>query len=114
MKIITKNQFITLPEGVLYTKFRPRVFGEICIKGKSLNNDWYYKCLLEVEAKNREHWDKLVTEGMEKGNCIPLDFKKENIDSKCEDFELFAVFEKEEAEQLVDSIQKGLSQYPII
>ena len=114
MKIVNKKQFITLPEGVLYTKFRPRVFGEICIKGKNSNNNLYYKCLLEVEAKNREHWDELVTEGMEIGNHIPLDFKKENIDDKCEDFQLFAVFEKEEVKQLVDSIQKRLSQYPII
>ncbi len=43
MKIVNRKTFLSLPKGILFSKFEPDVFREVEIKGGSLPNDYFYQ-----------------------------------------------------------------------
>lgn len=42
MRVVDRKTFLKLPAGTIYCKGEPWVFGSICIKDDSLENDWIY------------------------------------------------------------------------
>ena len=47
MRILNREAFLKEPEGVVYAVGIPWVFGPWCIKGDSIDNDWFY---VEINA----------------------------------------------------------------
>lgn len=114
MKIVNRKQFLALPEGVIYAKFQPCVFGDIAVKYDSIDNDWYYRDLLEVDAEDSGEWADMLLEGMEKDISLPLDFECVSRDGFYDDDQLFTVFEKQDVISLIESLQKIVPDYPEI
>jgi hypothetical protein len=114
MKIINRKQFLALPEGVLYAKFNPCIFGDIAIKEESLSNDWYYQDLLELDVNDSGEWADTLFEGMEKGTSITMDFDCVSRDGLFDEEQLFAVFEKEDVISLIERLKKVAPNYPSI
>lgn len=114
MKIINRKQFLRLPEGILYAKFRPCLFGDLAIKEESISNDWRYQDLLELDVKDSQEWQDVLFEGMEKGTSIPMDFNCVSRDGLFDETQLFAVLEKEDVISLIERLNSVVPDYPTI
>ena len=114
MKIINREQFLKLPNGVLYAKFEPCVFGDIAIKGESTSNDWYFQDLLELDVNDSGEFADALFKSMEEGTSIAMDFNCEGRDGLYAEKQFFAVFEKEDVLSLVERLNKTVSNYPNI
>lgn len=107
MKILSRQQFLNLPEGVLYCVNRTKEevgFSDLKIKGETLsnNNDWFEICLTCYEHHDTgeliERHDDML-----KGVSYPLEI------SQCrnglfEDDNIFLVYEKKDLSQLIEML----------
>lgn len=116
MKIVNLQQFLSLPENVLYAKFDGETFSfrEISIKGKTLTSDWWYQDLLEVSGNSSDEIDNTLSDAVEKGTSFSLDLDCVSRDGLYEDKQLFAVFEKEDVVSLITRFEKTITNYPKI
>lgn len=114
MKILTREQFLQLPKGIVYTKFEPFIFGDICIKEESLQEDWVYQKLFEVDVNDSGEFVEMLSHAIEKQDNIPLDFEMTMRDGEFVDNQFFAVLEKEEVVKLIHRLEQTLSHYPNI
>lgn len=112
MKIVNRKEFLALPAGVIYAKFEPCIFGDLAIKGDSLNDDWYHHDLIEVDAYDSGEWADKLFAGMEKGISIPLDFDTVSRDGMHDKDQLFAVFEIEDVYSLIRMLKNTVVNYP--
>lgn len=112
LKIINREQFLKLPNGVLYAKFEPCVFGDIAIKEDSSSNGWLYQDLLELDVNDSGEWTDTLFEAIEKGTSFKLDYDCLGRDGMFDDKQLFAVFEKEDVVMLIERLKKTVLNYP--
>lgn len=106
MRIVNLQNFMTLPEGTIFTKFYPSALDdELCIKG--VNNgdrDFYKQRFLEVEDNNP--YLKLV-KAMESGESFGLNLDCEGREGFIEDHQLFVVYERKDVLQLMARLEKA-------
>lgn len=48
MRIVNRQQFLAMPAGTVYAKYEPCSFEDLCIKGDSLPNDWFYQQIVDA------------------------------------------------------------------
>jgi len=111
MRIVTRKQLMELPAGVVYQEYTPRVFGEMCIKGDTLespstfeNTDWFMRPLLELG--DSADWDEKAT-ALEEGESIELEFECEGRDGCFADEQLYAVWEQKELIKAAELLLRG-------
>ena len=105
MKIVDLKTFRAMPEGTLYSKYRPAYCDGLMIKGETWEYDFLYQDLIgnlkaessEIEA---EQYDKA-----EAGESVPLDFNVQGRDGLFEKDQLFAVYEKDDLAGLIARLQ---------
>jgi hypothetical protein len=110
MRIVNFNEFLTLPSGTVYMKFRPHVFDEICMKGRSMKDDFNYLNLTnEIECEvSMESIDKLERACRDSSFSFGLDFDCFGRDGLYDTNQLFAVYEKRDLEGLINRLQQCL------
>lgn len=110
MKILTAEQFLEEPYGVTYIQFIPQIYvGELAIKSEERGiNSWWSTGILPwvVDDEEFEKWRqdktyKLKTEGFTTDDAI----------YNHEDNVLYAVFNKEEVQGMIDRLQESLRTY---
>jgi len=62
LKIINRERFLKLPDGVVYAKYKPMCFEEICIKGGSSEVDWAYQDLLNGKSNSSDEMGDIFPE----------------------------------------------------
>lgn len=99
MKIVTREEFLKLPEGTLYSKYQPCVLDEMHIKGQSDMGDFCCICVSDP------------TNGMlgMTGNSIPVDLEMPYRDgfSHVQD-QLFAVWELDDLKALAQVVNRAM------
>lgn len=102
MKIVNLAAFLNLPSGTVYAKYRPAIFGDLCIKGDSLPPlDWMYDAVIEVAATGSDdQWDKLEDARLN-GTELEMDFNSTGRDGMYEPDQLFAVFSGRDTKALM-------------
>ena len=50
MKFVNKEDFLKLPEGILFCEYSPkyRNLGEVCVKKQSIEDDFFYSPLFQL------------------------------------------------------------------
>ena len=105
MKIVNRQEFLALPSGTLYAKYRECCIAELTIKTSEpiddKNQDFYYKDLLDTELCGGELIDLFDKTPIPE---IELNFDT-NISTSRDGFfdqdQLFAVLTKEEHRKLI-------------
>jgi hypothetical protein len=107
MRIIGLQDFLAMPDGTVFAKYQPQMFGELCIKGDSIHgaNDFTFWPLWDIECGNSaEHYEQLVAAETQ-GADIPIDLRCEQRDGFFETGQLFAVFSKDEVRLMAESLR---------
>lgn len=111
MKIINREQFLALPSGTLFSKYRPCVFEELSIKGDTRSNDFLVQQIADaVDASNSEEFSNILFGAAEDGSSFNLDLDCMGRDGCFDDDQLFAVWERKDVEKLADRLRQALSE----
>ena len=111
MKIVDLKAFRDLPEGTIASKYDPCIFGDLFIKGRTMEVDFILTYLTnEIEANSSdERFDKL--DACEKGESVAMSFDESMRDGCFDDDQLFAVWDKPDIEGLIATLTTSLSAY---
>jgi len=109
MKIVNRQIFLAMPAGTIYSKYVPCMFGDLYIKGDSLTSDWYEQAIVDAIAHDdsTEFHDKLI-HAEKYGDSLVMDFDCEQRHGLFDADQLFAVWERDDVEQLITRLQKTL------
>lgn len=114
MKIVDRKTFLQMPEGTIYAKAEslPSLdFGPLEIKGETIGPDWYVQRLVGdfVGDNDGMEWADSF-EAMHKGEERAVDLDIVCRDGLFDDDQLFAVFDKADAESLLARIATALQE----
>lgn len=114
MRICTRAQFLALPPGTVYQKYRPMVTEEdLHMKGSNCGtNDWVCAPMSGagiVESNGSiQFTDRLET--MESGASFPADFDSGGRDGFYDDEKtMFLVYERADLENFVTALQQAIN-----
>jgi hypothetical protein len=114
MKILNLEQFLQMRPGTVFAKYAPAYFEDICIKGDSLETrDFINVALLSVRANSSDELDGILEDAEMNGSEFALDLDFWGRDGCFERDQLFAVYEREDVEQLISKLNACLTEgYP--
>jgi hypothetical protein len=107
MKIVDLKTFLELPENTLYSKYGSCVFGDLQIKMETTHNDFFTQQICDsIECSGSdEYFDKLEA-AQHGGVSLKMDFDIMGRDGLFENDQLFAVWENEDVEALIERLQE--------
>ncbi|UAN59011.1 hypothetical protein [Serratia sp. JSRIV004] len=107
MKIVDRKTFLSLPKNTLFSVFESYSFGPLNIKGDSLSNDYFYQEIHDsIDVKNSDEFISTLSSAKEKGTSVRMDFNCEGRDGCYEDDAFYAVWERQDVEELITRLQK--------
>jgi len=109
MRIYTKKEFLKLPEGTFFAKGVQWCIDGFCIKGESLENDFYYTNLISIDSFDSRQLADRQEEMLEKGTSYPLE-ESEIRDGMFDDEDIFLAFEKYDLIKIKEHINKFLGE----
>ena len=94
MRIVGLEEFLSLPPGTVFAKYRPQMFDELCVKGDSTPSgcDFIFKPLWDVDAKSSGELCDLLTAAEGGAVEVPIDTDCWQRDGGFSVTQLFAVF----------------------
>lgn len=106
MRIVGLDEFLLLPPGAVFAKYRPQIFDELCVKGDSIHEsrDFLYRPLWEPYAENSGALCDSLTAAEERGAEVEIDTDCWQRDGLFEYGQLFAVFSREEVLRIAASL----------
>lgn len=108
MKVYNRKDFLNLPQGTIFCKGTKWYFDNISVKGSSLNNDFVYVDLCNIEANDTGQWVDRLEESLLKGVSFPIN-KDSARDGMFDDNSVFLVFEKEDLKYLIDIMKISIT-----
>ena len=109
MKIVNRETFLKMPPNTVYTEYEQCTFGELMIKGETWEyNDFLEQRVLEVESDSGDFGELVdILEAAEKeGKSFNLDLQCEGRNGLFDDNQLFAIFEKQDVEMLIEQLKE--------
>lgn len=104
MRIVNRTEFLAMPTGTVFNKWKPMIFEEPCIKGETWGNDFLVQYLDQLQTPDgSEYMDTLYS--LEAGTAIPMDFDSGSRDGLFDDEQLFAVWSDADVEALITRLQ---------
>jgi hypothetical protein len=98
MKIVTREEFLKLPEGTLYSKYQPCVADQIHIKGETVMDDF---CCVDISDST----DFMYAAG----NSQPVNLDRPYRDGCSRDKDqLFAVWELDDLKELAKIVNRAM------
>lgn len=109
MKIVDRKTFLAMPAGTVFAKYQPCYFEGLEIKGDSLSNDYCFQQIVDaLEVHDSGEFGDKLFESQEKGTSVPMDFYCQGRDGGFDDMQLFAVFEKQDVEALIERLRTAV------
>lgn len=113
MRIVGKKEFYNLPSGTIFSKYQPIVFTGLFVKGNTLYSgddpiDYIELSLIgNVEANDSGQLSDILFSAQEEKKSFKLDFDAYERDGLYEEEALYAVYEKEDINQLINTLQES-------
>jgi hypothetical protein len=112
MRIIKRDEFLNLPENILYSFYEPVVFNGFMIKTSSLadgwQNDWLYVDLIgSIDTDSSDDFSKKCKQ-MESGKSMPVDLEASSRNGEFVDEQLFAIYEPEDIKNIISKLKQCL------
>jgi len=103
MRIITKEEFLKLPDGTVYCKGGRWWWEQISVKSKSYDNDWRYLQLDQIPANDSGEWLSNQERMLKTGESMPIQIT--DVRDGCFDpSDLFLVYEAEDLKLIKEYI----------
>lgn len=125
MRIISRKELMELPAGVMYMSYEPVVFGDLMMKGETINDgeeniDWYESLLFYEplgpkdgkdftidETRTSSQVFDIVDEQMgEQGISMRMNFEVESREGYFDDDMKYAILEQHDIEDLISKLKK--------
>lgn len=110
MKIISHDEFVKLPSGILYSEYTQCIFGELKIKYESISDsDWFYSNLegnpdyYNGFSESIQFVDACAI--MENGNDLAPDLNTLERDGMFDHDRLFCVYNHKDIMMIIDKLQ---------
>jgi hypothetical protein len=114
MKIVDRKAFLKMPEGTLFCKYDPCVFGEMHVKGSTWGDDFLLKRAFgEVACDNGAELDDVLETARISGESFNLDFDCLGRDGLFDSGQLFAIWEKSDIEGFQSLLSRAISGMPV-
>ncbi|MEK6878069.1 MAG: hypothetical protein AABY22_00595 [Nanoarchaeota archaeon] len=110
MKVVSKKDFLELPEGTVFCKGCQWVFYDMCVKNESTHNDYYYTPLYSMDCKGLDDYCDTLEDSLKNGTSYPMDLSIRR-DGCFEEKDIFIIFEKEDLYDLINMLSKSLNNY---
>lgn len=113
MKIVNRNDFLALPNGILFRKYDPCIFQDLQIKTESQGDDFVCLSFDWVKTDNHRQQDEfeILKKAKDNGESFEFDYRTTYRDGMYED-EWFAVYEKEDIYELSQIFIHLVNNYP--
>lgn len=108
MKVLTRAEFMKMPEGTIFAKGKPWCFEDLSVKGQTLPSDFIYLSLVTVESDSADEWSSRLNEMLETGCSYPIDESGFTRDGCFDEGDLFLVYEKSDLLMLRSHIDEAL------
>lgn len=110
MRIVDRKTFLSLPGKTLYRKFEPDIYGDLEIKGETLNNDYQvvYSCGFIKGCKDCSDTSDAHDIAVQEGSDYRFDIDTYSRDGMFDKDQLFAVYDNEDIEQLIGKLKECL------
>ena len=109
MRIVSKQEFLALPAGTVFSPYRPCIFDGLCIKGSTLDgvDDFYYVSLSQcpIDADNSGELADMLDAAERDGVDIPTDFETEMREGMFDPDLLYAVWSKADLDAMIARLQ---------
>ena len=111
MKIVNRSDFLSLPVGTLFSKYKPCVFGPLEIKGDNIGrNDFSAQQIADaVYASDSGEFADILFDAEENGSNFKMDLNCEGRDGLFDDDQLFAVWERDDVLSLIERLQRTIT-----
>jgi hypothetical protein len=115
MKIVRRIDFLKLPSETVYSEYVPCVFGELLIKGETLNvvpeGDWWLQRIADsIVSKDCGEWADKQFRSQETGESMEMDFDIEQRDGSFDpDDRLYAIWELQDVQHLINRLKRCVS-----
>ena len=102
MFIVNRKTFLAMPEGTVFAKYEPCIFGELMVKGETWTNDFLYQSFGWIDTDGEPF---VVLSKMEKSQVIscPVDVSTRR-DGLFDEDQLFAIYENEDIRAIVNAL----------
>jgi hypothetical protein len=107
MRIYSRRDFLSLPEGVIFCKGTQWCFDNLSIKGSSWDSDFMYVDLCNIEAHDSGQWSDRLEDSLVNGTSYSIN-KHTSRDGMFDEEAIFLVFEKEDLEFLINLMRISL------
>ena len=106
MRIVNRATFLAMPENTLFSKYEPCIFRDLLIKGESLHcNDFCVSQIADaIDCDGSESFIDACDGAVQTGASLKMDFDLFGRDGCFNDNQLFAVWEKDDIEALIDKL----------
>jgi hypothetical protein len=108
MRFVTKQEFLTLPEGTIFSRFKPNVITDLAIKAETvMQNDFCYIDLVgNVDAYDSgEYLDTL--DGRKR---FKADYECSSRDGMFDPKQEFVIYEKSDVQDLINVLHLCLKE----
>lgn len=115
MKILTRDQFMDLPENVVYAMFAHGYMGPLCIKGASMpemNQFLYSEISVAIVRHSTQEPLSSLAKAVNSGEPIELDFQTQQCERDVMPNQLFMTWEKDDVTRLVHRLMDCLLPVP--
>ena len=114
MRIVDLKTFRAMPKGIIAAKYEPCVFGELFVKGATIegNNDFFLAYLTnEIDYDDLDDRHNQL-DACANGTPIKMIFDEYIRDGCFDDDQMFAVWDRSDIEGLISTLTRSLSVCP--
>lgn len=113
MRVVTRDEFMGLPEGTIFQKGRPWVFGGLSVKGETILHggkaiDWFYIPTDSIDASDSGELFARYDSMLRDGASYPLDLECQSRDGCFDNGDIFMIYEASDVLSLA-GLLTGLS-----
>ena len=100
MRIINRKEFMDMPEGTVFMKYEPHIFGSIYIKVGNVHDDFIFDRLDDMDDEGYDLIDE--------DKSFEFDLHYTGRDGMFNKEQLFCVYENKDVIQLIERLQSTL------
>ena len=103
MRVINRKEFLQMRKNTIFATYEPCVFGRLCIKGESFEDDFLFTDFMETGLNFNIYSDLL-----DNRKSVLIDLSSQSRDGIFEDEQMFVIFEDKDIEHLIDRLKMCL------
>lgn len=108
MKIVNRKTFLQMPENTVFSEYEPCVFHGLFVKTVSpdMINDYFEMELIgNPKCGSSNEFVNTLVNAEKTGDSFELDFDVDGRNGSFKDDQLYAIYEKQDIEQLISTLQ---------